>query len=73
MAEKEAKQKVSGAHHRVGVCLQGQVEEVQVEQSGVGGKEKERAVEQDDCVCYEKKGIVCMPPTEGNATACATC
>ena len=44
-----------------------------MEQSGVAGKEKERAAEQDDCVCYEKKGIVCMPPTEGNATACATC
>ena len=46
-----------------------------MEQSGaVGkGKEKEKAMEQGTCEHCEGRGIECVPPTEGKATACAAC
>ena len=32
-----------------------------------------RAMEQGDCVCCKKRGIECVPLTEGKATACVAC
>ena len=46
-----------------------------MEQSGVvgKGKGKKKATEQGACKCCERRGIECMPPTEGKATACVVC
>ena len=46
-----------------------------MEQSGAAGKgkEKEKAVEQGNCDCCERRGIMCVPPTEGKVTTCTVC
>ena len=43
------------------------------EQSGVAGKGKGKAVEQGTCEHCERRGIECVPPTEGKATTCVAC
>ena len=46
-----------------------------MEQSGVvgKGKGKKKAAEQGACKCCERRGIECVPPTEGKVTACVVC
>ena len=39
----------------------------------MAGKGQGRAVEQGDCTHCEKRGIECMPLTEGKVTTCAAC
>ena len=43
------------------------------EWNGWKGEGEEMAAEQGDCVHCEKRGIECMPLTEGKATTCVVC